>query len=329
MGNQITNHNQPDATQTNMKTMRKLLLHLILPCALVVPELAIAAWPCPGCGLILETPNSKHVCDSGGAGGGGQKARQRQGEIDTIGTMQRELRKIELETQERFRRQNAEAEAIAARDRAPQNQRDDSPPRQREDFGSRGSDPGSRRSDPVDYSRDSDRGTERPAARAAASEPVAARPLFRESLSSFLTISSGPSRPSAPVGANDPAGAQPVASWRSTSLGSPQPASAASGWQSISLTPGQVTTARADDSSLSASDRQTLEKARAGDQFAQNTLGWMHEQGRGVARDPVQACLWYSRAATQGNEEARKAVKALEPQLSPAESAQFKNLLAR
>ena len=241
-----------------MKTIRNLILSLILPLALVVPELARAAVTCPICGIPIET--TSHRCSPGNVGGGGdQKARQRQAEIDTVGTMQREFRRIELDTQERIRRQNAEAEAEAARERALQNQRDDSPPRQRddspprqrEDFGSRGSDPGSRRSDPVNYTPDYDRGTERPVSRATAPKPVAARPLFSEPLSSFLPTDRG-----GKTGAAAPARSQ-TSDWRSASL-DPQPQSTISSLLD-QITPPQDS--HADYDKLVALCRESLAEA--------------------------------------------------------------------
>lgn len=41
-------------------------------------------------------------------------------------------------------------------------------------------------------------------------------------------------------------------------------------------------------------------KAQAGDAGAQNDLGASYESGRGVAPDPVQAAVWYRKAAEQG-----------------------------
>ena len=56
-----------------MKTIRNLILSLILPLALVVPELARAAVTCPICGIPIET--TSHRCSPGNVGGGGdQKA---------------------------------------------------------------------------------------------------------------------------------------------------------------------------------------------------------------------------------------------------------------
>ena len=39
--------------------------------------------------------------------------------------------------------------------------------------------------------------------------------------------------------------------------------------------------------------------------MAQNNLGWMYEEGRGVERDDVQAVAWYRRSAEQGEAQAQ------------------------
>jgi uncharacterized protein len=41
--------------------------------------------------------------------------------------------------------------------------------------------------------------------------------------------------------------------------------------------------------------------AEQGNAFAQNALGWMYENGRGVPKDYAQAAAWYRKAADQGN----------------------------
>ena len=46
-------------------------------------------------------------------------------------------------------------------------------------------------------------------------------------------------------------------------------------------------------------------KAELGDARAQHNLGVMYEKGLGVARDDVQAVLWYRKAADQGLAEAQ------------------------
>jgi uncharacterized protein len=41
--------------------------------------------------------------------------------------------------------------------------------------------------------------------------------------------------------------------------------------------------------------------ADRGDAYGQNALGWMYENGRGVPKDYAQAAAWYRKAADQGN----------------------------
>ena len=45
----------------------------------------------------------------------------------------------------------------------------------------------------------------------------------------------------------------------------------------------------------------TLKKAEQGDADAQGSLGWMYENGQGVAQDYKQAVYWYTKAAEQGD----------------------------
>lgn len=51
--------------------------------------------------------------------------------------------------------------------------------------------------------------------------------------------------------------------------------------------------------------------AEAGNADAQLTLGWLYEQGRGLARDEAAAASWYRAAAEQGLAEAQAALAAL------------------
>jgi energy-coupling factor transporter ATP-binding protein EcfA2 len=53
-------------------------------------------------------------------------------------------------------------------------------------------------------------------------------------------------------------------------------------------------------------------KAEQGNAKAQNDLGVMYEQGRGIARDYQQAVQWYRKAAEQGHQGAQDALAALE-----------------
>lgn len=52
------------------------------------------------------------------------------------------------------------------------------------------------------------------------------------------------------------------------------------------------------------SRRLLLPLAKKGDKRAQYLLGRQYQMGQGVAKDPVQAYVWYSRAAKQGHAEA-------------------------
>ena len=45
---------------------------------------------------------------------------------------------------------------------------------------------------------------------------------------------------------------------------------------------------------------ELLARAKAGDARAQNELGEMYENGRGVKQDPAKAAHWYQLAAHQG-----------------------------
>ncbi len=65
------------------------------------------------------------------------------------------------------------------------------------------------------------------------------------------------------------------------------------------------------DASAAAAKSTVADLARAGDAEAQATLGWIYETGRGVARDPARAALWYERAALQGNTLAQYALAEL------------------
>ena len=51
--------------------------------------------------------------------------------------------------------------------------------------------------------------------------------------------------------------------------------------------------------------------AEQGYAMGQNNLGWMYENGYGVKKDIKQAKYWYEKAAAQGNENAKNALKRL------------------
>ena len=55
--------------------------------------------------------------------------------------------------------------------------------------------------------------------------------------------------------------------------------------------------------------------AKRGHARAQNALGWMYRDGRGVTRDCKEALRWYRKAAKQGNAAARYDLAAVEKQL--------------
>jgi TPR repeat protein len=45
--------------------------------------------------------------------------------------------------------------------------------------------------------------------------------------------------------------------------------------------------------------------AEQGDAYGQFTLGWMHQNGKGVTQDYSEAVKWYRKAAEQGNADAQ------------------------
>jgi TPR repeat protein len=49
---------------------------------------------------------------------------------------------------------------------------------------------------------------------------------------------------------------------------------------------------------------QVREKAEAGNMHAQYAMGLMYAEGRGVKQDEIQAYVWLSRAAEQGDQDA-------------------------
>ncbi len=59
---------------------------------------------------------------------------------------------------------------------------------------------------------------------------------------------------------------------------------------------------------------------------AQSSLGLMYEYGEGVPQDDVQAYMWLSLAAAQGNELARKARDIVAKKMTPAELAEAQRL---
>ena len=57
---------------------------------------------------------------------------------------------------------------------------------------------------------------------------------------------------------------------------------------------------------LSQSPDEIRAKAEQGDAAAQNDLGVMHVEGKGVAKDEAEAAKWYRKAAEQGNAAAQR-----------------------
>jgi len=66
-----------------------------------------------------------------------------------------------------------------------------------------------------------------------------------------------------------------------------------------------VTSERADDATLAAKFSETHAAAERGDAVAQDNLGMMYRDGKGVARDYAQAITWFQKAADQGNASAQ------------------------
>jgi len=58
--------------------------------------------------------------------------------------------------------------------------------------------------------------------------------------------------------------------------------------------------------------KKILKAAEQGDAVAQFSLGVMYYKGHGVPENDAEAVKWYSKAAEQGNEGAKKMLKALE-----------------
>lgn len=56
---------------------------------------------------------------------------------------------------------------------------------------------------------------------------------------------------------------------------------------------------------------QMLKAAEQGDAVAQSTLAWCYDTGNGVGIDPAEAVKWYGKAAEQGYEAAKAALKEL------------------
>ena len=76
---------------------------------------------------------------------------------------------------------------------------------------------------------------------------------------------------------------------------------------------------KAEDSALSSSRladqgddfAQMLQAARQGDVEAQFALGWCYYMGEGVGKNVAEAAKWYHKAAEQGYDAAKAALKEL------------------
>ena len=72
--------------------------------------------------------------------------------------------------------------------------------------------------------------------------------------------------------------------------------------------------------------REWLPLAEQGNAQAQHELGFMYLQGRGVARDDIQDHMWWSLAASQGNEASTLARKLVAAFMTPAQIAEAQKL---
>jgi TPR repeat protein len=59
--------------------------------------------------------------------------------------------------------------------------------------------------------------------------------------------------------------------------------------------------------------------AEQGDSKAQNNLGFMYSEGKGVAQDRATAHMWFNIAGVRGNEDGRKNRDFVEKLMSPAQ----------
>ena len=66
--------------------------------------------------------------------------------------------------------------------------------------------------------------------------------------------------------------------------------------------------------------------AERGNEAAQANLGLMDAKGQGVAQNYIQAYMWETLAAAQGNENASKGLEILEKKMSPAQLAEAQRL---
>ena len=66
--------------------------------------------------------------------------------------------------------------------------------------------------------------------------------------------------------------------------------------------------------------------ADQGDAWAQSNLGQMYRKGQGVPQDYAEAVKWYRLAADQGLEKAAKGLEVLEKEMTPAQLAEAQRL---
>ncbi len=66
--------------------------------------------------------------------------------------------------------------------------------------------------------------------------------------------------------------------------------------------------------------------AERGNEAAQANLGLMYAKGQGLAQNYIQAYMWETLAAAQGNENASKGLEILEKKMSPAQLAEAQRL---
>jgi TPR repeat protein len=66
--------------------------------------------------------------------------------------------------------------------------------------------------------------------------------------------------------------------------------------------------------------------AAQGNAKAQGVLGAMYRRGQGVARSPVRAFVWFSRAAARGDAGAKAELREISQQLTPEELAQAREM---
>jgi TPR repeat protein len=66
--------------------------------------------------------------------------------------------------------------------------------------------------------------------------------------------------------------------------------------------------------------------AKQGDAKAQSVLGIMYRHGEGVARSPVRAFLWFSRAAARGDAKAKAELRDVSQAMTPQELSEAREM---